>query len=764
MLQFNKMTIHLKFILLFALTIFYIEPSYSQNQENKKIKRDSLNQTKLLSDTIPKLHSLTDIVLKGKKPPVTFKLDRQVFRAAEYLNANNGNAVDLIKNLPSMSVNGQGEINVRGSSSIQVLINGNPTQGEPAFVLGQLSAASIESVEYISSPGAAFDAEGKNGILNIITKNAPEGGLIINSNFMAGVPPINDFNNQRYDDPKRYSGDLTLGYQNKKWDFSGGLNYIRNDMAGYREGDVFTVSPPYKTAFPSEGERSFKRYSFGGRISATYQIDQKNKMDAAIYLGKKFQSRVADLVYNNSTSDLLTRNTLSRFQYFNENTAEKEAFFSLASLGSNHQLGKNISFSQSFQYEGALLESLTSNFNYADQSKSFLYQETSNPGNNPLNAFRWKADLSKTSKSFSWQTGIQLRHDKQKGDFKYLTRNVSSSPFTLDPFFSGSIKLENNIQAGYFQFSKQSTKWFMQGGLRAEHMLRDVRVANTPSKSLSLINLFPSYLIRYQQSPKTTFKNSFTRRIKRTNNFELNPLPEREHSETLEQGDPNLLPELTGTWELGLEQKLPRGSLALSVYYQRIKNPIQRVNNIFNDTILGRVFTNAGLAIQSGVELGLNYRIARIWQVTIGGNAYKYNIRGQLFNGSVNIDNSSWVYSINAVQTINLKDNWSIQISMNYLSLRATAQGEDGAFITPNMAVRKVTKDNRWNFQLQWLYMDAGLGISNRQRITTIGQYFFTTTNYIYEPDQIQLSMGFNLSRRNRKVSLPQSEMVEKEF
>jgi hypothetical protein len=150
--------------------------------------------------------------------------------------------------------------------------------------------------------------------------------------------------------------------------------------------------------------------------------------------------------------------------------------------------------------------------------------------------------------------------------------------------------------------------------------------------------------------------------------------------------------------------------------------------------------------------------------VTIGGNAYKYNIRGQLFNGSINIDNSSWVYSINAVQTINLKDNWSIQISMNYLSLRATAQGEDGAFFTPNMAVRKVTKDNRWNFQLQWLYMDAGLGISNRQRITTMGQYFFTTTKYIYEPDQIQLSMGFNLSRKNRKVSLPQSEMVEKEF
>jgi len=135
-----------------------------------------------------------------------------------------------------------------------------------------------------------------------------------------------------------------------------------------------------------------------------------------------------------------------------------------------------------------------------------------------------------------------------------------------------------------------------------------------------------------------------------------------------------------------------------------------------------------------------------------------------LFNGLVDAANSSWVYSINAAQTLNLKNNWSFQLSINYLSLRATAQGEDGAFFTPNMSLRKVSKDSRWNFQLQWLFMDAGIGVSNKQRITTRGKYFFTTTNYIYEPDQIQFSMGFNLSRKNRKLNLPQSEMAEKEF
>jgi outer membrane cobalamin receptor len=758
-----KVTLILKVYILFVFSLFFNAILYAQDPIQKNSKKDSTLKARLYSDTFPKQLSLQDIVVKGKKLPVSFKLDRQVFRAAEYLTANNGTAIDLIKNLPSINVNGQGEINIRGSSSIQVLLNGKPTQGDPSLILSQLSAVSIESVEFISSPGAVFDAEGKNGILNIITKNAPEGGLIINSNLMMGAPSINDYNNQRLESPSRYSADLSLGYQKNRWDISSGFNYIRNDMAGYREGDVYTIISTFKTAFPSEGERSFKRYSFGGRFSAGYQLNEKNKIDAAVYIGEKYQSRVADLTYNNSRVDLLLPNTVSRFEYFNENTAEKEGLFSLASIGSNHQLTDKISFGQSFQYEGAVLESLTSNFNHADRSKSFLYQETSNPGRNPLNAFRWKADL-KGGKQLSWQAGVQFRYDKQNGEFNYLSRTSSSVPYIHNSFFSGNIDVENNIQAGYVQFYKQLEKWYTQAGIRIEHMLRELQIGSTDATSLSLVNLFPSYLIRYQRSSTTVFKNSFSRRIKRTNNFELNPLPEREHSETLEQGDPNLLPELTGVWELGMEQKMTKGNIALSLYHQRIKNPIQRVNNIFNDTILGRLFTNAELATQTGIELGFNYRIGRIWQIIIGGNAYKYNIRGQLFNGSIDVSNSSWVYSINTAHTLSFKHNWVFQFGMNYLSLRATAQGEDGAFLTPNISLKKTSKDNRWNFQLQWLYMDAGLGISNIQRITTRGENFFTTTNYIYESDQIQCSLGFNLTKKNRKLSLPTSEIAEKEF
>ncbi len=749
-------------LLLFSLFFFCF--GYSQNPTLKGKERDSVLKAMLYADTTPKKVSLEEIVVKGKKPPQSFKVDRQVFRAAEYANAANGNAIDLIKNLPSVAVNGQGEINVRGSSSFLVLINGKPTQGDPAFVLSQLPASSIENIELISSPGAAFDADGRSGIMNIVTKTAPEKGLLVQSNLMLGAPPLNDFDNQRYSQPQRHAADVSLALQKGRWDLSSGFNYLRNDMAGYREGDVYTLVNNVKTSFPSNGERSFKRYNYGGRLAAAYELNAKNKLDAGFFLGKRFQSRVADLVYNNSRLNQTT-GAQSRFDYFNANTADKEGVFSLVNMGSFHQLSKASSLALSAQYEGASLEGLTTNENLTYPDLSTNLQLTSNPSTNPLHAYRLKVDFTSKKDAHVWQAGYQFRYDIQRGDFRYLYKNPGSNSFVIDPDFTSAVSVRNNIHAGYLQYSGSQEKLNYQLGMRAEHMLRNLDFSqNSTNKKLPLLSLFPSYLFKYSLSESSSIKTSFTRRVKRTNNYELNPFPEREHSETLEQGDPELLPELTAIWEIGLEQRFTKGSLYATAYYQRVKNPIQRVNKVYNDTILNRVFTNAGLATQLGVEANMTYRIGKVWQVILGGNMYQYKISGNIFSGSTPISNNSWVYSINTTQSFSLEKNWLLQFSVNYLSLRATAQGEDGAFFTPNFTVKKTTQDRRWSFQASWLFMDGGLGISNRQRITTRGNNFYTTTNYIYEPDQLQFSVGFNLARKNRKITLPQSEMAEKEF
>ena len=709
-------------------------------------------------------YSLTEVMVLGKKSPINLKVDRQVFSAGQFANAANGNGIDLIKNLPAVSVNGLGEISLRGSSSFQVMINGKPSAGDPSYILAQLSAASIENIEVITSPGATYDADGKSGIINVVTKSALELGWMVQSSVMYGAKPFNNFDNKRYAQPQRGSVDVSAGYRKNKWDVNLGFNYLRNDIAGYREGDVNTTINGVFTSFPSNGERSFKKYNSGGRIAIGHDTKVGNRWEAGIYIGKRFQSRVADLIYNIKHRTIAT-GAINSFDYFNENTQDKEGMFSLANIGYDHKISGKSKINFSLQYEGANLSGLTTNKNFNNESRSLLFQQTNNPSSNPLNAIRFKTDYTFKNNIGTFNMGYQFRNDQQNGNFEYAYKNLGMTQFMIDPLFSSNLKVNNNINAAYIQYSEKQNKVFKQIGLRAEHLVRTLTFSNNNKQNdLILPSLFPSFIFRYDAKDKLVLKTSYTRRVKRTNNFELNPLPEREHAETLEQGDPNLLPELTGALEMGLEKSWQKGNLNFTIYRQDIKNPIQRVNKVYNDTILNRVFTNASRALQIGMEVNVTNSITPYWQSLISGNIYHYKIDGTIFDGAVNVSNASIIYSINSTQSIKIQKGLALQLSINYLSNRITAQGEDGAFVTPHLSLKKTTQDQRWTFQMQWLNIDMGSKISNRQRITTRGSNFYTTTNYIYETDQLQFSLSFNMSKRNRKILLPASEMAEKEF
>jgi hypothetical protein len=709
-------------------------------------------------------YSLTEVMVLGKKSPINLKVDRQVFSAGQFANAANGNGIDLIKNLPAVSVNGLGEISLRGSSSFQVMINGKPSAGDPSYILAQLSAASIENIEVITSPGATYDADGKSGIINVVTKSALELGWMVQSSVMFGAKPFNNFDNKRYAQPQRGSVDVSAGYRKNKWDVNLGFNYLRNDIAGYREGDVNTTINGVFTSFPSNGERSFKKYNSGGRIAIGHDTKVGNRWEAGIYIGKRFQSRVADLIYNIKHRTIAT-GAINSFDYFNENTQDKEGMFSLANIGYDHKISGKSKINFSLQYEGANLSGLTTNKNFNNESRSLLFQQTNNPSSNPLNAIRFKTDYTFKNNIGTFNMGYQFRNDQQNGNFEYAYKNLGMTQFMIDPLFSSNLKVNNNIHAAYIQYSEKQNKVFKQIGLRAEHLVRTLTFSNNNKQNdLILPSLFPSFIFRYDAKDKLVLKTSYTRRVKRTNNFELNPLPEREHAETLEQGDPNLLPELTGALEMGLEKSWQKGNLNFTIYRQDIKNPIQRVNKVYNDTILNRVFTNASRALQIGMEVNVTNSITPYWQSLISGNIYHYKIDGTIFDGAVNVSNASIIYSINSTQSIKIQKGLALQLSINYLSNRITAQGEDGAFLTPHLSLKKTTQDQRWTFQMQWLNIDMGSNIANRQRITTRGSNFYTTTNYIYETDQLQFSLSFNMSKRNRKIILPVSDIAEKEF
>ncbi|MBE9463255.1 TonB-dependent receptor domain-containing protein [Dyadobacter subterraneus] len=710
----------------------------------------------------PDPRTLSALNVTAQRQTVENKIDRQVYRADKFLSSQGGTAIDVLKNTPSVTVNSEGDITLRGSSGFLVLLNGKPVQADPSAILNQIPANTIENIEVITSPSARFDPDGKAGIINITTRTVAAGSRSLSANSQAGLPALYRYGNLH--SPQRYGADATFNVRSSHWDFNLSGNYLRNDIAGRRIGDVNTTINDVFTSFPSTGERSFVRYNYTVRSAVSFTPNAQNVFSAGFYRGYRKQSRRADLVYNNIKTDLASGEVLGRITYFNSNLARKSGGVTLGNLDYTHTFTNKSFAVVSGLFEQGNMVGLTTNVNLDEPDRHNILQSTRNPSTNPLRAFRLRADYTLAIGKGKFETGYQYRNQVQKGNFQYLDLDLESGLFILVPEFSSSTKVINHIHAVYGQYSAKTGKFDYVGGLHYEYAARAFTAGSQNTRNLNLSNLFPTLNLQYQVSKSFRVKAGYSRRVQRSTNNELNPFPEREHSETLESGDPNILPEFIDLTEVGGVKDFQKGSVYATLYNQRIKNVVNRVNSVYNDTILNRIYTNAGLATSWGIEAGTTLNLTKWWQFYGGGNVYNYKIKGSLFNNKVDVNTSSLAYSVNANTTFKFSAGFQLQLAVNYLSKRVTAQGEDSRFITPGASAKKTFLKGRLAATLQWQNIDLGLFGSNKQRITTFGKDFFTTTNYIQETDIFLINLSYNLNQTSKKAKLPSSEFGEKEF
>lgn len=728
-----------------------------QNNQNIEL---GVVQLKLNSQT------LEEVVISSKKINSSNKIDKQQFKASQFETSKGGSAIDIIKNLPSVTVNGQGDISLRGSNGFMVLVNGKPVLTDAATVLSLLPANTIQNIELITAPSAKYDPDGKGGIINIVTIKGSTDGFALSTNLTGGFLSIDDYDN--LEKPKRFGADITANYKKDKIDISVTANYQRNDNNGYREGDAFTKDFDSNTItrFPSKGERSFDKNNYSVKTALLYTANKNNVLNFGFYFGKKFQARRADLVYSNNTSDLTNDAVLKTFPYFNSNLQTKEGKFTLVNFDFTHTFSNESILTASTLYEHANLYGNTINLNMDYPAKETVFQEVNNPYTNPISGFRLKLDYAIAIGEGKLESGYQYRNDKQDGTFGY-TVNPEPSPVVDNSQFRGTAKTNNHNNTVYSQYSGKSEKLNYVVGLRYEYAQREVLLStDVDPHILNFSNLFPSVNLLYTLNDSWNVKAGYSKRVQRNNNSELNPIPEREHSETLEQGDPDLLPQFVDLVELGINHTFKKGTLFTTLYYQSIKNPIQRVNSVYNDTILNRVYTNAERARLYGLEFGTNLKPRKWMSLYFGGNIYNYRINGDLdiLGQTSTVNNSDWVYSLNCNSTFNIDKNWSVTANVNYTSTKPTAQGEDSRFLIPNMSVKKTIIDGKGSLVLQWQNINfVNIG-TNQQRITTYGSDFYTTTNYIYETNVLLLNFSYNFNKLSSKNKLPMSEFGEKEF
>ncbi len=704
---------------------------------------------------------LESLVINGLKPNVVSTLEKQIYKAEQFEIARGGTGVDVLKNIPSVMVNAEGEIMVRGSKGFLVLINGKPSQIDAAILLAQIPANTIEKVEMITAPSAKYDADGKAGIINIVTKTGTTNGIGATLNVQYGSPRIQSYFNET--EPQRYGLDGTLVYKKSNWETTVSLNYLKNDIAGRRIGDVNTSIKNIFTHLQSEGERSFKRDNYGIRALSSYKISRSGEISGSIYLGAKNQYRTANIYYNNSKTTISSKEIVSKSNYYNPNLVQKSGSFRVFNLDYSHSFNSKSSIIISGLFENTLLDGFTKNLNLQTKNINDTIQYTLNTGKNPLNALRLKGDYEKSIGKGKLGLGYQFRKQNQIGNFMYFEQNGNFSPLKLNPDFSAAIKVNNIIHAFYSQYYGAFKKLEYGAGLRYENAYRSFSSNKSIEPTLlKLSNLFPSINILYNLKSDIRFKLGYSKRVQRSTNNELNPYPEREHSETLEQGDPTIRPEFIGIYEAGITKDFKKATFFWNVYSQQITDIVNRTNRVYNDSILTRIYTNAGKARLIGTESNINYSPSKNLTIYLGGNVYNLKIKGTLFDNNVIVNSHGWVYAINTNISYQFLPTWSGHFNFSYLSARNTAQGEDSRFFQPNFSLKKNLK----KVTLSLLWQNAAIGKMkvNQQRITTFGSNFYTSTNYIQETNIFMLNVSYNFNQSEKKVKLPNSEFGEREF
>lgn len=715
-------------------------------------------------------NQLDNVVISTKRKTIINKIDKQIFDSQAFKNAQGGTGIDVLKNLPAVSFSGNGELMVRGSSGFVVLVNGKPTQSNPTAIMAQLPANAISSIELITAPSAKYDPEGKAGIINIITDKGATEGVFSQLSLKGGFPSIETYGNELAHE--RFGIDGTYNVNSKKLHVSIGANYQRNDLGGRREGNVYTIIDDVFTGLPSTGERSFDETNYNGRFTLEYTPNTSNELSVGFYAGKRSKKRLADIVYynNQKITPNGSNNITSLPSYFNHNLRERKSDFILGNIDYARVFQNNSELSLSILYEYTLLGGPTVNQNLGHPDNSVLHQDEYNTNDNPLYGLRAQLDyVFSPFKGGEVAVGYQFRNLDHKGDFLYERRTSFNDPFVMLPAFSSEVNLVREIHAVYGQLSASKGAFSYNAGIRIEQMNRDLMLrdkANTidDTRNYAFTKAYPSASISYAVNENTKAKLAYSKRVARTTTFKMNPFPEREHAETLEQGDPDLRPEFIDLIELGIDKKLSEeNSFFATAYYRSTKNVINRVNTVYSDNILNRIYSNVGDAKTFGVEFGTQLKLTAKSDAFIGGNIYHYNLNGSFDNNPVNTNTT--VYSFNANANYRFWENATLQFSINYISDRVTAQGEDSRYYTPNLSIQKSFLNDKLKATLQWLNIDMGLLDTNEQRITTWRENeFYTTTNYIYEVDMITLNLSYIFQNGKNRSKFIESEFGKREF
>ncbi|UYQ95175.1 TonB-dependent receptor [Chitinophaga horti] len=696
---------------------------------------------------------LQGVEVTASKPMMTLDIDKKVFNVEKNIVSAGGTAVDVMKNVPSVAVDIDGNVSLRNSAP-QLYVDGRPT----TLTLDQIPADAIESVEVITNPSAKYDASGGGaGILNIVLKKNKKTGY--NGNLRAGI-----------DKRGAVNGGGDVNYRQDKFNFSASINANQNKSRtnGYTDRDNLGTTP-LTSLLQTNNNRNNGAFVFG-RAGIDYFLSNRTTISVS---GVKVHGKFKPDDVNNITTDSLFNTGIT--SSFSHRTTEGERTFNANGLV--------LGFKQLFPREG---EELTADFNYfggKHENYSLFntdYFSGAAKTGNELQRILGDGKMSNTTiqtdyvrpiaKTGKLETGLraQLR-TTENNNFNYIYSEASQD-YVLIPSTSSNYKNKDNVYAAYLSFSNSIGKFGYKVGLRAESSEYEGELLQTGEKFSNSypVSLFPSLFLSQKLNKDQELQLSYTRRVNRPNFFQLIPFADSTDKLNITRGNPNLVPEFTQSVEASYAKTFNANhSLLASAYFKHtddlITNYLEKVtDDVTGSEALINTFTNANSSYSYGTEVTLINKLTKWWDISTSVNVYNSKINTDNVSGSS--QDAMWSMFGKFNSNFKLPASFDVQLSATFQSktnlpinnnprgfggpgmsqAQSAAQGYIKPFGGVDLAVKKSFLKNN--------ALSATLAISDIFRtMKTIqyseSEYFTQYYSRLRDPQMLRLTLAYRFGK-----------------
>ncbi|WP_461055972.1 TonB-dependent receptor [Spirosoma arcticum] len=681
---------------------------------------------------------LNEVVVQGQRQAYEYSLDRKVVNVDQLPIAQGGSAIDILQNVPSVTVDVDGTLSLRGSSNVIVLVDGKPsglTGLDRQAVLDQIPASNIERVEIITNPSSRYDADGASGIINIILKKEQASGF--NGTVQLNVGTRD-----------KYNASVNLNARLKKLNLFGSYNFRDFRRFQYRISDrqnLFTDATSYLSQRNDAVRRSVNNNL---RLGFDYALtDRDNITISALYRpGYSYDSefetfntqdanRVSLGLTRRSTEEKEPQTGIDYTAGYRRTFAKKGRELTVDAALSTNRGTENQLFSNSTTLPENLL---TPNFLIGQQ-------RASNYQNNRVGVLQ--TDFVNPLKGKQWlEAGLKYTYRRLGAD--YVFENLFSDSWVLNPNISNNFIYNEHTSAAYVNFGNALKKFSYQAGLRTEYtnILTDQRTTSQQSKR-DYIYLFPSAFLNYNLTKEQKVQLNYSRRINRPSVRSLNPFVDLSDPLNIRFGNPLLSPELINSMELSYLWNGKTTSINSSLFYRQTNNEITSYRTLRDDGITEQTSLNLNRSQNYGLEVVANQDITTWWKVNGTFTFFQRSIQGGAnIPGILTRTNRSWTSRV----TTDLRP-WrgtAIQLAVNYRSPFIIAQGTIHSFFNVDIGVKQTVLKGRGtlNFRISDIFNTLQF------QIDSFGPNFLANTVGKRESRIGFIGFSYRLSRKIIKV------------